>query len=789
MLRYCFKLAIRHLSSRKKYSLINLAGLSIGFTAVILIALYVHRELTYDSFHSHTKNTYLLEENFSGQNLESGYRRTLSSAETALIKNKISGIINITLLNFSIINEYNNFTFSYRNQLFKANDIVFCDSAFRFFFDFKLIQGDWENIFSTSNSIILTKSFARKIFGSSDVIGEELQSGNSTFTVKGILQDPPDNSSIQFSGLIPFTGAKAVIGRNITDASNSAFIQIDKAVDPANIANKILKVLRADYSLSGTSNITSIHLIPLRSLYFRTPLPFEKIRYGNMHFVYIILSVGVVILLLALINFINIYVALQSKRMKEFGLGKISGAGWIFLSCPFIFEALILCLAALFIAFMLVEILFTYFNHLIEYGISENILFQPAFIFTGILSVILIAVISGIIPIFYFKQYNVLKIVKEEITRGPKGSQVRKGLIVFQFMVMYILIAITFIIQKQLAFINNKNLGFKKKNLVEIEVGYLNSDKEAFKNDIINRPHITGYGLSELGIGSANEWVGDLLYRGTKREVHYYAIPCDSAYPRVMGFEFIRGNNFLPGMNENTGGIILNETAMKEFGISDDPLEATINDIPVIGIVKDFNFRSLHEQVSAVGLLYRPKYADFATIRIDNNDPTVISETMDYLEKTWKKYDRQDPFDYTFLDQRIDNFYKKERKQSKAFIDFSVISIILAGLGLFSLSILSIELRTKEIGIRKVNGASLSGIINLLFRDFTILVIIAVIIAFPVSLYLSKIWLERFAYKTAVTIWLFLLTGSITFLIAWISIFWQSVKAARRNPVDALRYE
>ncbi len=293
---------------------------------------------------------------------------------------------------------------------------------------------------------------------------------------------------------------------------------------------------------------------------------------------------------------------------------------------------------------------------------------------------------------------------------------------------------------------------------------------DVFKNEILQWPQISGYSLSDMGIGSHNKWSGKLIYQDETSKVEYYIIQCDANYANVMGFEFVKGRSFSEDLESDIGGFILNETAVREYGLK-NPLIATLSGKPIIGVIKDFNIQSLHNTIEPVALRYWPENTWKANIKIVGEDPEPISESLKFIEKTWGKYS-DDPFEYRFLDQRIDKLYKKEEKQFKAFSYFSIVAIILAGLGLFGISTLSIELRTKEIGIRKVNGANILNILRLLFKDFTILIVVSIIISTPIAWFILIKWLEDFAFKTDLTWWIFVLAGVLSISIPSITIFW-----------------
>lgn len=792
MLIYHIKQAVRHLIINKKYSIINVTGLSIGFTVVILIGLFVSRELSYDNFHKQAENIYHFEITTLNENNEIEHNRHISIEYAKQINDEIPEIERMALLNFKHLIQTNGLRLSYKKDKYMISNLAFCDSAFSEVFDFETIKGNIKHASSAPGSIILTESLSNKIFGEDDPIGKVIHTQHASLTVNALIKDPPDNSTIQFSGLISYKSAKMVLNREITDFSNKTFILLNKNAELKDVTAKIRDVLIDKFKVQGVSDekmkSLSFNLLPFKELYFRTPTFYENLRFGNRNFTYIMLSVGLIILIMAVINFIIVTTAQVSFRAKEIGIKKISGAGKLNIYSPFILESVILCLIALFFSRILIEFIFGLFNYLLEYDINRDILFQPAFFILTFIGSIIIGVVAGTIPLYYISQFNLTKILKEGIAKGQKGILLRKALLIFQFSITIILLVSTVLIKKQLLNIHHRDIGFKKDNCIEVIVGALDENHLAtFKNDILQSPQISGYSLSDMGIGSQNKWGGELKYQGNTTNVNYYIINCDADYTNVIGFELVKGRNFSEYHASDVGGFILNETAVAEYGLK-KPLEATLSGKPIIGIIKDFNIQSLHNRIEPVALRYWPKHAYKANIKINGGNAESISSSMKFLNDTWKKYS-DEPFEYNFLDQRIDQLYKKEEKQFGAFSYFSIVAIVLSVLGLFGISTLSIELRTKEIGIRKVNGANIRNILGLLFKDFTILIVVSMFISIPIAWYVLDNWLERFAYKTSLSWWVFVLVGVFTFGIALLTVSFHSWKAARKNPVDALRYE
>ncbi len=468
MLKHHFKQAIRHLIINQKYSIINIAGLSIGFTVVILIGLFVRRELSYDVFHVQADNIYHLEGHRLNENKEIEYFRRISIEEALLINEKIPELKIITLLNFHQLDEYNPLGITYNEEKYKIPNIAFCDSAFSDVFDFEIIKGSIKHASSVPKSIILTEGLAKRIFGNDDPIGKVIYTHNTSLTVNALIKDPPDNSTIQFAGLISYKSAKMVLNREITDSSNKAFLLLDRNADLIGITAKIKEVLISNLKDLGVPDDLleriSYNLLPLKDLYFRTPTFYEYLRFGNRSFTYIMLSVGLVILIMAVINFINITIAQISFRVKEIGIKKILGGGRFNLYTPFVLESVIICLIALLFSKILIEFIFGMFNYLIEYNISSDILFQPTFFTLTLIGTIGIGILAGTIPLYYISQFNPTKILKEGIAKGQKGLLLRKALLIFQFSITIILIASTVLIKKQLMYIQQKNIGFHKDN-------------------------------------------------------------------------------------------------------------------------------------------------------------------------------------------------------------------------------------------------------------------------------------------------------------------------------------
>ncbi len=789
------KLSVRNILKEKRTSLLNLLGLSMGFTFAILILLYTHREFTYDSFHSHADRICYPE--FSFENIDGTIQisRNLSLNDFEAIKETVAGIENISFLNYSYFDWDNGAWIEFENQKLNLERMAFSDGNFNNVFSFDVKLGDLNKALEDPNSIVLTESISKKIFNTKNPIGQTVKLNNHIFQVRAVLSDIPQNSSIWFSSLVSYKASQRLLGRPppIDDSSYHPFLLLQKNVNTESVRRSF-----EEYFLSTLTNEgliyfkeSSFHLsfIPLKESYFHDPTPYDPLKHGNRTLTFVILFIGVLLLSLAIINFINLSIAGSIKWTKNQAVQKVLGSGLNNELKQLILKSTMLSFGAFAISIMFIQLIVPFFNQLIDYPLNLAGYLNIRVISVLLLLVLCVGLISGMIPGLLFRKLSVLNLMKGDITKGITKGRIWKNLLIFQLVISIALISGSLIIYKQVMFSLNKDLGMTTKNRIVVPVWKLEKDKKAFIDKVEDNPVTVAHCLSSTYLNTFNKWSGDLTVDGENKDVLYHIIHANEDLVPTLGLNVVDGRNFLSNENSDVGSYILNESAKKSFGILNIE-DASINGYPIIGVVNDFNIKSIHYPIEPVAIWKtNQKRTGNLTISFTATSKQEVSAYMAFLKDTWQDIDADVPFEYEFLDDRLRHMYNKEISLMKAVLSFSALAIFISCLGLLGLISFITEIRTKEIGIRKVNGAKISEILTMLNRDFAKWVAIAFVIAVPIAWYAMTKWLENFAYKTALSWWIFALAGVLAMGIALLTVSWQSWRAATRNPVEALRYE
>ena len=795
-----FRDGIRTLVRYKSFSLINITGLSVGLVCCMFIMLYLQHELTYDRYHKNRKNIYRIQvEETTNQGVvdEAGTPFPLTPE-----------LIN----NFTELENTTRF-FDYGKSLVSAGDkqtyedgIIFAEPKFLNIFTFPLLEGNIQSALKQPNTIILTESIANKYFGNNDPMGQTLRLNNDVdFTVTGIVKDVPENSHFSFNFICSLASIKQMTDWKTLNQwgmylGTYTYTLLANDVDVAGLENKIGSIL-AKYDTREHGQIRKLKLQPLTDIHIHSHAEGELAVNNYVANLYIIGTIGILILLVAGINFVNLSTVLSIRRAREVGVRKALGAGQMQLRYQYLNESVLLTFMAMLVSLLLVKLLLPIYNHLIgktlEFTLIKN------FELIGILFFLTIAVgiLSGMYPAFVlaaFKPGEALRKLKSGNQDRRGQVTVRKVLVGAQFAISIVLITSAFFVNRQLIFLRNARLGFDKETMLVVQ---LNDDSKQKVNAIKNKwqtlpgvKAITASYKSPIGFQNANT----VLYprgreNGDQFKINLNCIDYD--FFKVYGLEFLAGRNFSPDFtNDEQRAIVVNEATVKKLGFA-NPQDAIgnvyrlgINGIngEIIGVVKDFHIASMQTEIEPLVMLYWPEVFDVFSVKIQSAD---ISETIAALEKSWKQQIPNFPFQYRFLDDYINSLYKQEEQTRSLVTTFSLLTILIACLGLFSLVAFSVENRTKEMGVRKVLGASVSGLIGLLSKDIVLLILFADIVASPIAWYAINKWLENFAYKTELSWWIFALAGIMALGIALLTVSWQSWRAATRNPVEALRYE
>jgi len=793
MFKNYFKIAFRNLWRHKIFSFINIMGLAVGMTACFLIFLYVRFELSYDSFHTKGDRAYRI---------------------TADIKTPTE-VINADRPAWAVppnikeeFPEVESFVRIARDEiLVKRGDIKFqetnaawVDSAFFHVFDFKLIKGNSQTALRHPFSIVFSESAAKKYFGKENPMGQTIMITGESFpaTVTGIMQDLPENSQIKADMLLSMTTRTQKLDSAADKQWGSywprAFILLKPGANSASLQKKFPAFLekRNGTEMKKSQMVPTLFLEPIKDVYLYSTRDGQK--KGNITNVYIFSIVAFFILLIACFNFINLTTARSAERAKEVGIRKVAGALKTQLSQQFIGESIILCLIAFILTFLLSWLLLPLFNQLagktVSSGIFENIPYLVVMLFAAIG----IGLLAGIYPALVLSSFKPVVVLEGKFATGSRGIFLRKALVVAQFTISIGLIIATIIVYNQMSYMRNRDLGFNKDQMMVMDT-YGDKGKDAFKEALMGLPNVKSVAMSSSVPGSGNSGAYSEI-ENTKGDLQIANLDLyfvDFDYINQFKIKMVAGRAFSGDYKtDTTQAMVLNEAAVKMFGYS-SPQQAIGKRFKqwgregkIIGVMKDFHFRSLQQPIKPLSMRIEPEGNSLVSVKLTG---TNLPATISAIESKWKTFIPSRPFSYTFLDETFDEQYRSEERFGKLFLNFAILAIFISCLGLLGLASYSTIQRTKEIGIRKVLGASTTNIVNLLSKDFLGLIAISAVIAFPVAWFAMYKWLQDFAYRTGLSWWVFALAGILATLIALFTISFQAIKAAIANPVKSLRTE
>lgn len=766
--------------------MINILGLSVSMAIFILIVRYIDNQLSTDKFHENLDRIYRVE------------YVDFSSACSA-------GIKDILLQNFpevltavryfpanGIQLEYEESGRSETRKRLRFDNFLWADSTFFDVFTFPLVDGNAASCLSQPYNIVLSESSARKLFGDKDPMGKILKLNNRfTCKVTGIMKDSPGASSIDVNGFISLVSFEEIRGPEFLQNLNNWFYATYVLFPDDHNADTVASRFGAYFTDNFTDNRSvSFHFMPYQDIYFnRINASADYHNHGNMQNVRIFLAIAIFIIIIAIINFINITTATASARAREVGIRKVSGAYKTKLIRQFLGETIVVSLIAVIIAVMITELVKPEFNTIIGEKLNIGYLEHPVIFLYLFAGAVLVGTIAGLYPAFYLTAFKPIQVLKGQVVRGGRGILLRRILIVLQFVISIVLIIGTLVVRQQLDYLRKKDLGFDSEHILFVDVNRdIKGNKQAFREILLQNPNIKNITFSTFKPGDMG---GETYRRNINGEDYqFYYTMTDPEFIDVFDLEIVEGRNFHRNSQaDHDRAILLNETAVEFFGLEEPVgtqfyLFDTIG--TVVGVVKDYHFRSLHNSIEPLSILCIPDWMRDCQIRIEGRN---IPETISYIEKIFYEYAPDFTFDYNFMDSAFDDLYKSEEKFGKIFTYFALLAIIIACLGLYGLVSQTAVQRTREICIRKVNGASTSGIVFMLVKELSIWVLIAFIIACPVAWFTMDKWLENFAFQTNIGWWLFLISGVIAFAIAILTMSYKAIRAATMNPGDGLRYE
>ena len=797
---YC-KIALRNLLRRKAFSLINILGLAFGIAVCLIIYIYVSYEKSYDTFNVNADNIYRMENvryYTSGIDSSAGCIAKLGPA----LKEEFPEIVDFTRLRkISAL-------ISVNNQYYNEKNILWADSSLLTMFSFPLISGSANKALTGKYSAVITRDIAEKYFGNPDVVGKTIKIGGTDFKITGVAENIPPNSYIQFDILLSFNtqlNDRFCWGCN----NNNTYILVRPGTQKSVLQAKLPLIVYKLHNRQESGFDRAYFLQPLKDIHLHSNLRTELGKNGNVETVYFLSLLALIILLIAWINYINLSTARSVERAKEVGLRKVIGAGFWTLVRQFLLESFIINLLAVVLSLLIVEITFPYWTELT--GVPASISFWTSTDVMMLLLVLIFAnpIAAGIYPAFVLSSYSPAFILRGGFKSSSKGIFVRKGLVIFQFAISVILIAGIVIVEQQLSFMRNKNLGIniKQKLVVNVPTNLGKGEDRisaynTFINELRNRSLIKDATFSSVIPGMENTDVTGGIRQSEQsfeqgKQVYFVYVAHN--YLDFFDINLVCGRNFfnseLKGLYQNrynAKGLIINESAAKEFGFSspEKALGASIISDKdkignVIAVIKDYHQQSLDKEITP-SIYEGVTSGNYFIFDIDTKG---ISGKISGIKNNFAKMFPGNPFEYNFLDEFFDRQYKADIQTEQILGFFTVLSIFISCLGLIGLSSLMTIQRTKEIGVRKVLGASLKSLLILLSKEFLKWVIVANVFAWPVAYFIMSKWLEDFAYRINISFWIFVLSGGIALLIALATVSFQAIKAAAANPVESLRYE
>jgi len=808
MLFNYLKIAIRNILRQKFYSFINITGLSIGLITSLLIVLYIVDEFSYDKFHKDANLIYRvnLMGRMSGQEFTSAY----SSAPVAAgFIEEIPGVEKACR-----IAPWKDISVKHLEDSYTEKTVLVADSNFFDFFSFKLIFGDAKTALARPYCIVLTESAANRIFGytgpgDNRLIGQILEFGIErwTCTVMGVVEDPPPNSHFHFSMILSMGSWD--YSRNSVWVSNSllTYIKLNNNTDMEYVESKIPELVKKHIGPQAQQYLGisfeefieqggsyGFYLQPLLDIHFSPEVDLHLEPGGNMNTIYLLMGIVIFIIAIASINFMNLSTARFSGRAKEVGVRKSLGGSVSRLRTQFLIESVLYTLISLIIAQVVLALILPQFNALSGKLLTIKSLYNFYYMTTIILLIVIIGLMAGSYPAFYLTSFKPVEVLRGRIKAGTKSKGIRRILVIFQFTMSTGLIICTLLIFKQLQYVQNKDLGFDKNNLIVIKnAELLGSDKDVFKEELLKMTEVVNVSICNLVPPNVNysdlfRPVGeDKQERGSN-----YCI-ADEDLLATLRLSTVDGRFFSKEFPSDFKGVVINETAARLFGW-ENPVGQKVQtfwkenneDIrEVIGVIKDYNFQSLEEEITSL-IIFLGKEGNNLLVRLTPGD---INRKINLIQSKWKAFPNRGSFDYSFINDDFSAKFRKEQQLSKIFLVFTLLAIFIASLGLFGLATFTSEQRSKEIGIRKAMGASSNSVVRLMSLEYINLIFISFIIAVPLSYVIINWWLKNFAYKTEIGAFNFIIGGIIALFIAVLSVSYQSLKAASHNPVDSLKYE
>lgn len=797
MIKNYLSIAFRSLVKYKFFTILNIAGLTTGLAACLLLATWIRHELSYDNFHDKSDRLYRvsLEYSFGGQRAKTAVSPTALLPTLQRSFPEVEGGVR-----FYNPANYNPYIVRYENKVFQEKKFLYADSTFFDIFSFDVYAGTRQHLLTKPNSIVLTRSAARKYFGEADPVGKaiEVNDGNE-YLVTGLVEDAPDNSTIQFDFIASFSSLAASRDVIWWSANYQTYIVLHESSDISALSKKTQDIVQEALAdeLGNPGDYVKYNFMPMRDIYLRSDVQ-EPVPVGSMQYVFIFGAVAVLVLLIACINYVNLATARSAERAREVGIRKVIGAERRQLFMQFIGESLVITLLSMCLAIFLSKVALPAFNELTGKSFNSSVLFAPSTLAFYILSSLLLAFAAGAYPALAITSFNPAEVLKGNFRTSRKGLWLRKSLVVFQFCISVVLVIGTLVVHKQLSFIQNRELGYKRDNIIVIPLDNKTIDRypqiktEVLRNSIalnIGRASESptsinaGYSISAEGTGNSAGMI-------------VTANSVDETFIPTMGMKLISGRNFTDAdmkraATDTLYSFILNESALKEIGLTPDEaidVHVNMNGIKgsIIGVVKDFHFASLQKRIAPLVLFNDPDNYNYLFLALKPGNPAPAISTIRGVMQNLAPHR---PFEFVFLDEQYNQMYNNEQRLGRIITTFACMAIVIACLGLLGLVAFAASQKTKEIGIRKVMGATPANIVLLITREFAKLVVVGIALGLPLAFWSMDRWLEGFAYRTNVGALPLLLSSGLCLLISFGAASYQAIQASLLDPATTLRSE
>ena len=791
MLQHFLFTAFRNLWRNKFFSLINILGLSIGMVLFVTIQLWIRYEKSFDTFHEKADRIYHLMVDMTSPEKPITIWYTTPAPLAPFLESKIPEIEHVVRTSFPWDVRLE------KGDTKTSKSVAYVDSVFFENFNFPLLEGNKENVLDDRDAIVISKTVAENLFKDEDPIGKILTIKESfreelrDVMITGVFEDIKVNSSMQFDVVMPFETfmVNAPWNKNWGNYNNLLFVILHPGVTMETVNSKIKDFINENRP-DNSEHHAELFLHPLKKEHLYNDFSKGRDPGGTIVYIRLFSVVSYFVLIIAFINYVNLSTANASKRHKEVGLKKTIGATRQILTRQFLTESFVLNILSIIVAMILVIIFIPVFNQSFEKNIGlpwnsyEFYLFLSVFLLISTL-------LSGSYPAFVLSSFNPVKALRG-ISLRSKSIHLRDGLVIFQFILSISLIIGILVVYKQVEYIKNKNLGFNKENVIRFNSGEASKHKEVFRNKLLNIPGVQAVGFSNqnpLYVGNSTsdpKW--DNKPEGD--ETYFVVLQTDYGFMDALDIELLEGEGFPKEAHPSINHYLINEKAAEAMGMQ-NPVGQNLtfwngNEGKILGLVKDFHHQSLYTEIKPLIIYHQPESAWMTYVKISGNDKVGVIEQ---IESAYAELEKINPFDYHFLDADFENMYKREMLMQKLTFGLTVLAVFISSLGLFGLALFTVNRQTKSIAIRKVNGARVDQIVLLLSRSFIFWILIALIIASPLSYYFLNEWLLNFAYRTSISWYIFGIAGGIALIIALLTISYQTLRAALANPVTALRYE